>query len=286
MNCKKFLVLGLAAIISTNAFAHNPAAQSINELTEKVYTLQQHNIIPTVNVNYIVKSIEEINKNRVEEVANLNIATEIVRLIHVTPDMKISHSGTVENRNVLKEVTGASNEKQENLRTEYITYHETSHCKLYEVKNPFKAEDKDAEYMLNKYFQYSRPSYGSKHGDSRLYYILQENFADTSAFIQLIKAHGADKDVLSTMQKIQVERSDAANAYNKNGLIAHNTEFSLKEVLKEENIKKILATNDPEVLLEMALKISNDGMWKSIKTHNNSQYKDAGQVINTDRQFS
>lgn len=272
----------MTAIISTNAFAHGShAEQSINRLTEQVHVLQQKNIIPKVDVNYIIKPTEEINKQRVEAVANLNIVSHNCTVdIHVSPEMKVSHSGSNHNREFLKDVTGSSNENQENLRTSYLTYHETSHCKLYEVKNPFKAADKDAEYMLNKYFQYSSSSYGSKNGDIGLYYMLQENFADTFAFIQLIKNHGVNKDVLSTMQKIQVERSDAANEYNKNGLIAHNTEFALKEIIKEENIKKIISTNNQEELQEIALKIANDGMWKSIKTHSNMKSSD--QIINVE----
>jgi uncharacterized OsmC-like protein len=280
MNCQKLLVLGLAAIISTNAFAQaTPTEQSIEILTKQVQILQERNIIPKINVNYIVKPAEEINKTRVEAIANLDIVEHNCTVnINVTPDMKIGHSGSNENREALKEVTGPSNEKQEQLRTSYITYHETSHCKLYEVKNPFRAADKDAENALNNYFQLSQTSYDSKHGDIGIFFMLQENFADTFAYMQMIKDHGVGKDVLSTLQKIQVERSDAANEHNKNGLIAHNTEFSLKEVLKEENIKKIMATESQEELQELALKIANNGMWKSIKTHNTSKY--ASQITN------
>jgi hypothetical protein len=74
MNCQKLLVLGLAAIISTNAFAQaTPTEQSIEILTKQVQILQERNIIPKINVNYIVKPAEEINKIRVEAIANLEI---------------------------------------------------------------------------------------------------------------------------------------------------------------------------------------------------------------------
>jgi hypothetical protein len=277
MKYSKLLVLGLAAIISTNALAMpTQAEQTINQLNQQVQMLQQNNIIPKIDVNYIVKPAEEINKNRVEAMANLNVAEENCTVdINVTPDIKISYTGTHENREFLKEVTATSNQVQDGLRMSYITYHETAHCKLHEIKDPFRAEDKKAEAALNKFFKFSGSSYGSEHGDIGLYYMLHENFADTFAFMQLIKHHGVGKDVMETMQKIQIERSDAANSYNKNGLIAHNTEFSLKEVLKEENIRKIMATDSQEQLQEMALKIANKGMWTSIVTHGN-----VSQIVN------
>lgn len=269
MKYEKLLILGLAAIISTNALAiGNNSDQTYENLTQQVHALQYNNIIPKIDVNYIIKPNQEINKTRVQAEALLHIANENCSVhIDVTPDMKISHSGTTENREYLKEVTGSSNQLQEEIRTSYITYHETAHCKMYEIKDPFKANNKNVEQTLNQFFQFSGSSYGSEKGDTGLYYILHENFADTFAYIQLIKNHGVGENVLSTMQKIQIERTDAANTYNKNGLIAHNTDFALKEVLKEDTIKKIMATESQEDLQEIALQIANKGMWQSLKTH-------------------
>jgi uncharacterized OsmC-like protein len=272
MKYEKILVLGLAAVLSVNALAFGQQAETTyNQLAQQVHTLQQKEVIPKIDINYIIKSSEQINSDRVKAEALLNLSTENCTVnINVTPDMKISYSGSTENREALKEVTASSSQQEEQLRTSYITYHEASHCKMYEIKDVFKSENKNVEQILNKFFQFSSSSYDSPKGNAGIYYILHENFADTFAYIQMIKNHGVGKDVLTTLQKIQIERSEAANTYNKNGLIAHNTEFSLKEVLKEENIKKIMNTESQTELQELALKIANDGMWKSLKTHSES----------------
>ncbi len=267
MNCQKLLILGLTAIIRTNAFAHNPAEQSINRLAEQVQTLQQKNIVPKIEVNFIIKpevtrSIAHAKNSFHEENCTVNI--------ELNSDMETGYIGTKENREALKDITNPSNLKQQQLRTEFITYHEMAHCRLVEIKNPYKSEDKNAENILNQYYQHGLPSLyssDSKKFDNSLYDNLQENFADTFSFIQLIKKYGGDTDLLVLIQKIQIERSDLSNTLNKDSLIAHNTEFSIKELLKEENIKQILSIDNEQELENIALNIANKGMWQAIKTH-------------------
>lgn len=271
MDFKKFLVVGLTAVMSFNAIAA-PALNNINsveKIMEQVQVLQLENAIPKVPVNYIIKAESEIKSNRLEAMANLTGLKHCEVNIEATPDMTISYTGTKINRDMLKEVTSASNSAQEYLRTEYITYHETAHCRMYEIKDVFQHHNPQVESKLNEFFKFSAKSYQTTNinGNASIYFMLHENFADSFAFIQLLKANGPTKDVLETMQKIQIERSDAANQYNKDGYIVHNTEFALKEILKEENIKKILDTNDQGELQQMALNFANKGLWQSVATY-------------------
>lgn len=274
---KKFLLLGLTAIMTTNAFAATiHAEQSIEHLAQKIHNIQENKAFPNVDINYITKApdiLEKANKAH----AKLTVAAENCTInIEVTPDFKVGFLGSTNQRNFFKEVTKDSNTTQEDLRVAFITYHEASHCKMYEIKEPFKADNPKIQKALNDFFQFSNTSSNNQEKlDDGLYFILHENFADAFGYIQLIKNHGANADSLSLMQKIQIERTEIAHTHNEKAFIAHNTDFTLKELLKEDNINKILATNDPAQLQEIALQIANKGMWKSIRTH-----AEIDQVIN------
>lgn len=261
-------------MISFNALAV-PAlnnTDNLEHIMKQVHTLQQEKALPNVPVNYIVKADKEIASTRVIASADLQGLKNCEVNIQVNSDMNISYTGTKQNRETLKEVTNAINSSQELIRTEYITYHETAHCKMYEIKDAFQHENLQVQNTLNQFFKFSSTSYitEAKAGNASVYYMLHENFADSFAFIQLLKSHGPTQDVLETMQKIQIERSDAANEYNKDGLIVHNTQFALKEILKEENIQKILATDNQADLQEMALNFANKGLWQSVATYTKS----------------
>lgn len=269
MNYKKFLLLGLTAVMTMNAFGANiHVDKSIEQLAQKVHSIQENKAFPNVDVNYIIKSSDVAQKSNVAH-AKLNVGFENCTVnIEVTPDFKVGFLGSNNQREFFKEVTQDSNATQEDLRVAFITYHEASHCKMYEIKEPFKADNPQVQKALNDFYQFSGKSFtNSDKGDDGLYYILQENFADAFGFIQLIKNHGATADSLTLMQKIQVERTEIAHTHNNERIIAHNTDNTLKEILKEENIKKIIATDDMTQLQEIALQIANKGMWTSVRTH-------------------
>lgn len=263
------MLLGLTAIMTTNAFAATVHAEkSIEHLAQKVHSIQQNEAFPNIDINYILKSSDATKNNKAH--ATLQVAAENCTVdIEVTPDFKVGLLGSMNQRDFFKEVIQDSNAVQEDLRVAFITYHEASHCKMYEIKEPFKADNPKVQKALNDFFQFSNKSFtnGEDSMDHGLYYILQENFADAFGYIQLIKNHGVNADTLSVMQKMQIERTEIAHTHNNKSIIAHNTDFTLKELLKEENIKKIMATDNIQDLEEMALQIANKGMWKSVRTH-------------------
>lgn len=270
MNYRKFLLVGLTAIMATNAFgATIHAEKSIEQLAKQVHSIEQNAAFPNIDINYITKSSDVAKKSNVAH-AKLNLVAENCTVnIEVSPEFKVGYLGSNNQREFFKEVTQDSNAMQEDLRVAFITYHEASHCKMYEIKEPFKSDNLQVQKSLNEFYQFSGESNttGSDKLDTGLYYILQENFADAFGFIQLIKNHGATPDALILMQKMQIERTEIAHTHNDKHIIAHNTDYTLKEILKEENIKKILATDDVAQLEEMALQIANKGMWTSVRTH-------------------
>lgn len=283
MKAAKLLGLGLSAFMTSHAFAHqlpDNQVDSFERLTNQVVSLQQQNLVPKIDVNFIVQKTNE----RVVSVAHAN--TDLLEQ-HCTVNIEVNNKidtgflGTKINHEELKGIVSPSNLHQSQLNNDFITYHEMGHCRLAEIKEPFKSDNKNAQYILNKYFQHGAVSISNSNSEkynNSLYDNLQENFADTFGFVQLVHKHGADKDLLALMQKIQIERSDLSNTLNKDYLIAHNTEFSLKEALKEDNINKIINAKSQQELEDIALKIANKGMWEAIKTY--------GDVDSVNNQFT
>lgn len=271
----KFLLIGMVTVLSFNALA-TPLSQMenhANQIQQQITQLKESEAIPK-NIGITFKKVaeEEITQSRLKAEALLNISQETCNVnINATEDMKVGFSGSNENREFFKEVTEAKSHKEELLRTEYIVLHEASHCKLYEVKDVFKSGDTAVDTVLNQYYKFSSASYqNSPKGDASLYYMLHENFADTHAFMQMLKENGPTTDVLKTIQQVQIERTEAATQYNTSGMIVHNTNFALKELLKEENINKVMSLQTQGEIQEFALQIANKGLWESVSSNNAS----------------
>ncbi len=270
--CSKFLLLGLIGIMSFNALAATNLSQASQDayaqkLQHQIVKMQDANTIPAkIGIGFKFVSEKKVTDERLQAEALLNIVDSTCNVeIHVTPDMKVGFSGSTENRDYFKSVTEAENQTQENLRTEYIVMHESSHCRMYEIKDVFKTGNNKVDTLLNQYFKFSSSSFNnSEKGDASLYYMLHENFADTNAFIQMIKEHGPTPDLLKTIQKVQIERKEATTLHNEKGMAVHNTDYALKELLKAENLEKVMSTSSPQALQDLALQIANKGLWQSV----------------------
>ena len=277
--------MGMVAVLSMNALAA-PLAQTENyvqQVQHQIVQLKESGAFPRdIGITFKTVSEKKITDQRLEAEALLDISQETCNVnINVTQDMKVGFSGSTENREFFKSVTGAQTIKQEQLRTEYVLKHEASHCKLYEIKDVFKSGDMKIDGFLNQYYKFSGTSYdNSKTGDSSIYYMLHENFADTHAFMQMIKEHGLSQDLLKTMQQVQIERSEAAAQHNPDGMIVHNTEFALKELLKEENITKVMSLKSNQEMQEFSLQIANKGMFQTLSNNNSAQVINAESLEN------
>lgn len=263
----KFLLVGMAAVLSLNALA-TPITQMTRaeRIDHQIVQMKEDGVIPkNINISFNKVSEKQINEERLQAEALTDVSQETCNVkINVTENMKVGFSGTSINRKMFKDITEAKNQEQESLRTEYIVLHEASHCKLYEVKDVFKTGDSQVDNLLNQYYKFSGHNYSGGNGDASAYYILHENFADTHAFMHLLREHGPSNDLLKTIQQVQIERSEAASQNNPNGIIVHNTEFSLKELLKPENITKTMSLKSNQEVQEFALDIANKGMVQSL----------------------
>lgn len=276
----KFLLLGMISILSMNALAA-PLVQhdAYNRVEQHIVQLKESGVVPkNIGVNFKFVSEKQITEQRLKAEALLNISQETCDVtLNVTQDMRVGFSGSTENRDFFKSITAAQNDAQEQLRTEYVTMHEASHCKLYEIKDVFQSGNSQVDNLLNQYYKFSGTSYEqSDNGNSSIYYMLHENFADTHAFMQMLKEHGPSQDLIKTMQQVQIERSEAAAQHNPGGMIVHNTEFALKELLKENNIAKVMSLQSNQEIQDFALQIANKGVMQTLSNN------DSAQVVNTE----
>lgn len=172
----------------------------------------------------------------------------------------------------IKELTAPKNDMQKKLSREFILLHETSHCQFETMDEVFLIKgNPKLQKEVNYYFKHT---YGSLMSDSA-YLMLNENFADTYAAVQLLKIYGDNLDVKSVIHQTSLERQDNDLSSAMTGRIdSHYTHFSLHEVLTKENMDKIKATSDPAQLRQIALEISNKGTFTVLAT-----YSDALQTL-------
>ncbi len=284
MNYGKILALGLAAFIGSNALAapnleDNPA---IHQLAQKVHMMQKAQVMPPVDVSFVLKPKAEILEESNVAFASLDISKQsCVVEMNVSPEGVMGNLSSPEMVDKFSGLLHFENQKQEELHTEFVLLHEMSHCQLYGIDSPFRSSDPIIQELMNKYYQFSENQIGLNDNPiASPYYVLHENFADTMAAIQLLKNHGPTKDVLTTLQKIQVSRSEVAvSSKEEYGFDPHNSNFSLEELLTKDIIKKVLKTNSQQEIIEIALNIANKGMWKSIKTHSSFEEVISAQTL-------
>lgn len=282
MNFKKFITIGLAAVItSTAAMAGTinalPSAGVSAQETAVILSVAQDidisHIAPNVDVNYIVMKTNHIRSGGVGGEALANVTDQTCQIhMPVGTDFSSSHLGTNEYHDFLKSVVTPENANQDRLRTEFAVLHEASHCNLYSSDRPFRADNPTVENNLNQYFRLSGASFLGPKGENRyesIYNVLHENYADALAAMELIRTHGDTPDVLSVISKSATERHETASSRSKNEFEAHSGNYTLEEVIKPEMISKIMLAPTNKDLQELALQVANKGTFKVINTYGN-----------------
>lgn len=278
MKIKNLLVLGSAALaigLSQLAIADVSVSKGVSleqaqEVTVASQKINIEHIAPKTNINYIVIQDHLMKNAQVGASATVDILAQTCK-IEMPVDTKFSstHLGSNAYKEFLKDVVTPQNISEEQLRTEFAVIHEASHCNLYNIENPFIADDVQVQNNLNQFFKLS--SFSEKDGNrfDGLYHTLQENYADTLATMELIRTYGDKPEIISIIQKISIERTGIAIDYSRQGFDSHSTSFSINEVLKPETISKILLASTNQDLQTMALEIANKGTFKMINTYSN-----------------
>lgn len=102
--------------------------------------------------------------------------------------------------------------------------------------------------------------------------ILQENYANALATIQLIIKFGANKDVLQTLKKASVLNDSQSILWKANGFFRSVSGTAIKSILLPENLEKInrISQNDSEKMEMFALEIANIATVYDISTLDDS----------------
>lgn len=273
----KEAALAVSTQASTSAFDQqfSESTQLLRELGQKGYLIS--------NVNFRLQNFKSSFKGRYREAAP-NEATanptqgtcSFVRtLTEQGQDVYLGETDEV------KAITTPRNEEEKKLARDFLTLHEAAHCDIalyHQVivlpDNPQLAQNAQFYFRYLKTFQ----------GKMSFYDLLNENFADASAAIELIKLRGATPSVLHVLNNMVLERQDRELYGLQRDVVSdHNTHLSILEVLKPHSIEKIKALDTPKDLRDMALEIANQSTLRLLSEH--SQFiKDSlneGLLLNT-----
>ena len=267
-----FIKMGIAAtIIAVPALA----AAGGNDLTTSKYQDEMRQVVKvsqekgylTAKMNIDIKENKYTGERYGAENHGINQADVMSK---ASCDVTITLSKTGDRAYMahdddIKELTAPKNEMQKKLSREFMLLHEASHCQLETMKDVFLIKgNPQLQKDVNYYFKHA---YGTESSDSP-YFMLNENFADTYAAIQLLKLYGDTPDVKAVLHATSLEREDQdlSNGATKK-LDSHYTHFSLQEVLTKDNLNKIKSTSDPAELRQIALEIANKGTFTVFSTY-------------------
>lgn len=293
MQFKKMVTIGLVTgltFAASLAHAGNIQAEPAKGVSiaqaQTIVSQSQHidisHIAPNVDLKFIVMQDNLMKVGNVGGEASLDMMAQTCKI-----DMPVGESfisaklGTNEGRGYLNDVIKSDSLSEEKLRTEFAVIHEAAHCNLYSTATPFKNANKEVEDILNKYYKFSGSTYEKDAVYQSIYYTLHENYADTLASMEIIRKYGDTKEVVSMLTKINAERNDVAVSLSKKGFDSHSTGYSLEEVLKPENISKIMLAPSSKDLQNMALDIANQSTTKVIAT-----YGDIGKIVSNESLYS
>lgn len=128
-------------------------------------------------------------------------------------------------------------------------------CQFGEYKAPIHlSNNKKANEALNLLYGHVDSSYGPSINN-----LLQENYANALAAIQLIIKYGPRDEVLNTLRKASALTDMQYTLWTLNGYFRILTGTSIKTLLLPENLKKInrISQNDSEKMEILALEIAN-----------------------------
>lgn len=156
------------------------------------------------------------------------------------------------------------NEKQNEIAQKFVALHEHFHCEFSKIDEPVIAFGKSADFQ--KSINYLLKEQTSIPGLGKIAYIdiLNENYGDVGAAMALLKEYGTnDKDVQYVIKSVLETRTQG---YAQQALDSHYSQVSLKNLLSEENLKK-LENVDGSEFHKMALSIANIGTQDVVANH-------------------
>lgn len=173
-NMIKFLTVGVVSVLTaTSSFANNINVESTVGTTAQeaayVMSLAQDidisQLAPNVDIDYIVMQKKHVRSGGASGEALVNITDQTCKInMPIGTDFSSSYLGTNEHHDFMKSVVTPENRNQEILRTEFAILHEAAHCNLYGTDKPFRADNRNVEELLNKYFRLSGASFLGKRG--------------------------------------------------------------------------------------------------------------------------
>lgn len=141
-----------------------------------------------------------------------------------------------------------------------------SGCEYSEYKSPIHlSKNEKANEAMNLLFGHIENYYGPSINN-----IVQENYANAMATIQLIIKFGPRDEVLNTLRKVSTLNDMQSTLWNLNGYFRIITGTSIKILLLPENLKRInqISQNDSEKMELLALEIANISAVYDISTLN------------------
>ena len=259
---KKFITLGLTCLVMANyniSFAQETNfSQEANEVIKK--SLQKKFLTSSIKV-YVnsEKNNNSYARNKMTYMEQIGNKCNVY-LYYDKNGIQLE-----EMNKQIQEISNFSNKEEQKLFRIFVILHESSHCEFLNMNNVFLLPNKELEKKVNYYFKYMQDSQQM----SSLYTLLNENFADTYAAIQLIKIYGNNNSTLNVLNNFTTIRETLKfSAFEQQDKIdSHFTDGSLENILKSENLKQIEITTSPEQLKELALTIANEQINKIISSN-------------------
>lgn len=183
-------------------------------------------------------------------------------------DLNVSHEGEMEqlSKNIdLLLLTKFQNETQKEMYRQFIALHEIMHCDFELIANPIHLENADAAANF-KFNDLIRSFDNGAYGESISYKTLvNENFADVGSISMLHKIYDKNNpDLEYVLNVIATQREETYNGSYSDKMINHFTHFSIQEVLKSENLEKLVDIKTNQDFMDFAIKIANEGAMKSV----------------------
>lgn len=213
-----------------------------------------------ISINIISSELEQKDKNTyVYYIPHFdNHLSRLANGCHIFLDFnKNGLIDITENSRVLSHIH-LENDTQIKMFEQFVALHEHYHCEFGHIESPVLLDGKDQNF--NQKLNYILKDQFSFSNVSQFSYIdtLNENFADVSAVIALIKEYGENNsDLLSTIYSISLQRHAQ---YFESPNDSHITHFSLLMLLEHDNIEKILHIKNMNEFQQLALSISNKGV--------------------------
>lgn len=281
-NLTKFLAIGAIALgfaQSTNAANLEQTnteqlkaqiSQSISQSIKKQFELGFLKEKAQVNIN-ILNEIDAANIRDMEEASAMEGNFSIVKSTSFNNLSRINNECVVNlvydengnlpsliNSTIIKDVTKLQNENQKTIAQKFVALHEHHHCEFTNINEPIIAFNKDSKFNSN--INFLLKDHHNPYEKSSYYEMLNENYADVSAALSLLKEYGTNNPDLNFVIKVLTTQRHAG--YFEHAQDSHSTHFSLEQILTKDTFVKLNNVNDSQSFENLALEIANKGVQK------------------------